>query len=218
MSLMARRSAVDPSTRNNIALSVGNPRVTRSLSSPGERHAHAGPAASRSSMGRPATRAHSRVGRHDGLRAAAPAGAQQSCGRTRRDRLAGRRRPPLAVGLRHPANDALRHLPRPQLRRRHNRTYVLEPDFDSVLVRDGWVVYRGFDGAVHQTCVGRKDAAIPTTNPASKLWSRSASGTSERYEPSGPARRAPGSPTGAQVRAAQTGAPARGPPCQQRTH
>ena len=33
-------------------------------------------------------------------------------------------------------------------------TTVLEPDFDGVLVRDGWVVYRGFDGAVHQTCVG----------------------------------------------------------------
>ena len=31
---------------------------------------------------------------------------------------------------------------------------MLEPDFDGVLVRDGWVVYRGFDGAVHQTCVG----------------------------------------------------------------
>ena len=29
-------------------------------------------------------------------------------------------------------------------------TTVLEPDFDGVLVRDGWVVYRGFDGAMHQ--------------------------------------------------------------------
>ena len=33
-------------------------------------------------------------------------------------------------------------------------TTVLGPDFDGVLVRDGWVVYRSFDGAVHQTCVG----------------------------------------------------------------
>ncbi len=32
-------------------------------------------------------------------------------------------------------------------------TSVLSPDFDGVLVRDGWVVYRGFDGAVHQSCV-----------------------------------------------------------------
>ena len=32
-------------------------------------------------------------------------------------------------------------------------TTVLEPDFDGVLVRDGWVVYRCFDGALHQTCV-----------------------------------------------------------------
>ena len=35
----------------------------------------------------------------------------------------------------------------------HDATSVLGPDFDGVLVRDGWVVYRGYDGAVHQTCV-----------------------------------------------------------------
>ena len=34
-----------------------------------------------------------------------------------RDRLARRRRPPLAVGVRHPGHDGLRHLPRPGVRR-----------------------------------------------------------------------------------------------------
>ncbi len=31
---------------------------------------------------------------------------------------------------------------------------VLGPDFSGVLVRDGWVAYRGFKHAPHQTCVG----------------------------------------------------------------
>ena len=31
---------------------------------------------------------------------------------------------------------------------------VLGTDFAGVLVRDGWVAYRGFDGAMHQSCAG----------------------------------------------------------------
>ena len=80
---------------------------------------HLRPAGNPGRSGAPA--ASGRPRRGAALRAAARAGAQQSRGRSRRDRLAGRCRPPLAVGLRHPANDALRHLPRPQLRRRYDR-------------------------------------------------------------------------------------------------
>ena len=32
---------------------------------------------------------------------------------------------------------------------------VLGPDFAGVLVRDGWVAYRGFKHAPHQTCLGQ---------------------------------------------------------------
>ena len=34
------------------------------------------------------------------------------------------------------------------------RRRFLGPDFSGVLVRYGWVAYRGFKNAPHQTCVG----------------------------------------------------------------
>ena len=40
--------------------------------------------------------------------------AQQFAGRSRRNQLASRRRPPLVVGVHHPGDDRLRHLPRPE--------------------------------------------------------------------------------------------------------
>ena len=30
---------------------------------------------------------------------------------------------------------------------------VLGAEFDGFLVRDGWIVYRGFSRAIHQTCM-----------------------------------------------------------------
>ena len=77
------------------------------------------------------------------------------------------------MGVRHAGNDRLRHLPRPQLRRRDRGA---QPDFDGVLVRDGWVVYRGFDGAVHQSCVAhllRAASICRTTIPTAPGPSRS---------------------------------------------
>ena len=61
------------------------------------------------------------------------------------------RRPrPLVVGRRHPDDDRLRHLSRPRIRRRANGPGA---DFDGVLVRDGWVVYRRYTTGVHQSCL-----------------------------------------------------------------
>ena len=61
---------------------------------------------------------------HRAARAAAPAytgavraGSQRAGGHAGRDRLARRRRPPLAVDVRHLGDDGLRHLPRPGVRR-----------------------------------------------------------------------------------------------------
>ena len=68
-----------------------------------------------------------------------------------RDRLARRRLPPLALGVRHPGNDGLRDLPRP--RGSDDAVTVLGADFAGVLVRDGWAPYRRYRGGIHQSCV-----------------------------------------------------------------
>jgi hypothetical protein len=34
-------------------------------------------------------------------------------------------------------------------------TAILDPDFDGVLIRDGWAPYRQFAAALHQTCLGQ---------------------------------------------------------------
>ena len=55
--------------------------------------------------------------RRAGLHGAVRAGPQRTRGHAGRDRLARRRRAPLAVGIHHPGHDRLRDLPRPRIRR-----------------------------------------------------------------------------------------------------
>ena len=55
--------------------------------------------------------------RRAGLHGAVRAGSQRARGHAGRDRLARRRRTPLAVGIHHPGHDGLRDLPRPRIDR-----------------------------------------------------------------------------------------------------
>ena len=71
---------------------------------------HAGRSRPRAAPGCPCRRA--------GLHGAVRAGSQRARGHAGRDRLARRRRTPLAMGIHHPGHDGLRDLPRPRVRRR----------------------------------------------------------------------------------------------------
>lgn len=49
---------------------------------------------------------------------------------------------------------------------------ILDPDFDGVLIRDGWAPYRQFTEALHQTCLGhllRRSRTLRMDHPRS-LW------------------------------------------------
>ena len=79
--------------------------------------------------------------------------AWQSGRDTRRNELARRRRPAVALGVRHAGDDGLRDSTPAAGSRK--RPPVIGADYAGILVRDGWQSYRQFTHARHQTCLAR---------------------------------------------------------------
>ena len=107
------------------------------------------------------------VKRRADLLGVVPAGAEQPRGHTGRDRLARRRSPPLAVGLRHADDDGLCDSCRSRLRRCGDGSR----DFSGVLVRDGWARRivaspRRCTRHVWLTCSGEQGTCKTTTHAA----------------------------------------------------
>ena len=69
---------------------------------------------------------------------------------------------------------------------------VLGPDFAGVLVRDGWVAYRGFKKAPHQTCLAhllRRCQELAGSSSRQSLGGRGAGGPAGRPRAAGPLER-----------------------------
>ena len=91
---------------------------------------------------------------------------------------------------------------------------VLGPDFSGVLVRDGWVAYRGFKNAPHQTCVGhllRRCKDLQAAHPDSPLGGRGAGGPVGRSSAAGPLQCGRHQPARSGDGPRPTGRPARSP-------